>query len=156
MRRYPLFSVSRVILFLVAIFIVTADKHAAGADIDWKFLSESNTNRWYYDTKSITPSNKNLVKVWAKGVTKDQKGIDEKIKLLKKFGGETMGYENYSYTLNLFEIDCENKKHRILSVKDYDKKGNGLQTVTIENNPWDYIAPGTIIDNLFKEICPKK
>jgi len=150
MRRYSVLTLSLVLLILISV------NPAAGADIDWKFFSESNTNRWYYDTKSVTPSNKNLIKVWAKGLTKDQKGIDEKIKLLKKFGGETMGYENYSYTLNLFEIDCENKKNRILSVKDYDKKGNGLQTVTIENYSWDYVAPGTIIDNLFKEICPKK
>ena len=150
MRRYSVLTLSLVLLILISV------NPAAGADIDWKFFSESNTNRWYYDTKSVTPSNKNLIKVWAKGLTKDQKGIDEKIKLLKKFGGETMGYENYSYTLNLFELDCENKKNRILSVKDYDKKGNGLQTVTIENYSWDYIAPGTIIDNLFKEICPKK
>ena len=150
MRHYSVLTLSLVLFLLLSV------NPGAGSDIDWKFFSESNTNRWYYDTKSVTPSNKNLIKVWAKGLTKDQKGIDEKIKLLKKFGGETMGYENYSYTLNLFELDCENKKNRILSVKDYDKKGNGLQTVTIENYSWDYIAPGTIIDNLFKEICPKK
>ena len=150
MRHYSVLTLSLVLFLLLSV------NPGAGSDIDWKFFSESNTNRWYYDTKSVTPSNKNLIKVWAKGLTKDQKGIDEKIKLLKKFGGETMGYENYSYTLNLFEIDCENKKNRILSVKDYDKKGNGLQTVTIENYSWDYVAPGTIIDNLFKEICPKK
>ena len=154
MRSCSMLTVSSAILGLLGIFV--AINNAAGADIDWKFFSESSTNRWYYDAKKIIPLNKHLVKVWAKGVTKDQKGIDEKIKLLKKFGGLTMGYENYSYTLNLFEIDCENNKHRIISVKDYDKKGNGLQTVTIENYPWDFIAPGTIIDNLSKEICPKK
>ena len=154
MKRYPLLTVSYAILFLIGMFVT--GNQVAGADFDWKSFSESNTNHWYYDTKSVTSSNKSLVKVWAKGVTKDQKGIDEKIKLLKKFGGETMGYENYSYTLNLFEIDCANKKHRIISVKDYDKKGNGLQTVTIENYPWDFMAPGTIIDNLSREICPVK
>lgn len=128
---------------------------ASGEEADWKFFSESSTNRWYYDAKSVV-SNKNILKVWGKGVIKDQKGVDEKIKLLKKFGGQTLGYEKYSYTLNLFEINCENKKQRIISVKDYDKMGNGLQTATMEDYQWDFIAPGTIIDNLSKEVCPKK
>lgn len=129
---------------------------AYGEGADWKFFSESASNRWYYETSTVDYSRKELVRVWGKAVTKGKEGIDEKIKLLEKFGGQTRGYEKYSYTMNLFELDCVRKKSRILSVKDYDLKGNPLESVSIENFPWDFIAPGTIIENLYKTVCRDK
>lgn len=119
----------------------------------WKLFSESHAFSWYYDENGMDHSNKNVIRVWAKSAVKGRTGIDEKIKLLKKFGGQTKGYEDYSYTVNLFELDCKSKKQRVISVKDYDSQGNTLETATMENSPWDYVPPGTIAESLFKAVC---
>jgi hypothetical protein len=51
-----------------------------------------------------------------------EKGIAEHI---KEFG---KGYENLSYSLQSWEVDCRAKKERILSINQYSVEGNILNT----------------------------
>ncbi len=129
---------------------------AAPEGPEWRKFSESDAFQWYYDPKSIERRDKGIVRVWAKSLVKGRVGVDEKVKLLKKFGGQARGYENYSYTINLFEINCAKQEQRVTSVTDCDAKGNTLETAIVENYPWGAIPPGTIIYNLSKIVCEQK
>lgn len=151
---------TQMLIFIMAVIctagMVFISEAASGEDQEWKYFGESSANFWYYGTKNIENSRKGIVSVWGKALAKGKEGIDDKIRLLQRFGGHTKGYENYSYTISLFEIDCANRKNRVASVGDYDKKGNVLESVSVENYPWNPISAGTIIDNLHKIVCPQK
>jgi hypothetical protein len=69
----------------------------------------------------MTRSYKNIVRVWIK-LEYTEKGIAENV---KEFG---KNYENLSYSLQLWEIDCPTKKQRILSINQYSVQGNILNT----------------------------
>ena len=68
----------------------------------------------------------------------------------------TLGYQNYSHTLELHEYNCTKDEMRILSMVDYDTKGNVIDSASAKTAEWDYVAPDTIGDSLFKALCRRK
>ncbi|MBF0328203.1 MAG: hypothetical protein HQL10_03535 [Nitrospirae bacterium] len=119
----------------------------------WRLFGQSETNYWYYTTKNIEFKNDGVVRIWSKASAKGKIGIDDKIKLLQRFGGNTKGYEQFSHSVSLFEINCSQRKSRVVSVTDYDKNGKSLESVTVPDFPWDAIGKGTIMDNLTTVVC---
>ncbi|MBZ0158220.1 MAG: hypothetical protein K8I29_18645 [Alphaproteobacteria bacterium] len=140
-------------MVLLALFDLGKVQAVQLSGAEWKSFSESNAHYWYYDLRSIEQPGKSITKVWCKSVAKNRASIEEKIRLLKKFGGSTWGYENYLYTLNLFEIDCPKKKHRLVMVKDYDRSENILESAVSQDMSWDSIPPGSIIESLYGIVC---
>lgn len=78
-------------------------------------------NECFYYAENMTRSYKNIVWVWIK-LEYTEKGIAESV---KEFGKD---YENLSYSLQLWEIDCPAKKQRILSINEYSVEGNIFNT----------------------------
>jgi hypothetical protein len=143
-----------VIFFAISVIETSAaEKGYVNNSPEWKQFSESSAFIWSYDNQSIEHSGTGKAIVWAKAIAKGQTGINEKIRLLRKFGGRPLGYEAYAFTINLFEIDCEKRKLRVLSVKDYNKKGDLLESVSLDGSPWDIIPPGSVINNLYAIVC---
>ena len=109
---------SGVILIGLLIFVTACQSTKGG---DWKFFSSTDLYECFYYAGNMTRSYKNIVRVWIK-LEYTEKGITENV---KEFG---KNYENLSYSLQLWEIDCPTKKQRILSIKQYSVEGNILNT----------------------------
>ena len=112
---------------------------------DWKFY---NSNQWYlgyYDAQSITRPSKNIVRVWVKWDC-TEKGVLENVKRLGK------QWENLSHIKLLKEIDCVEKKERILSSTDYNNKGEMIHSSSSPSE-WDFITPESVGEALYKEVC---
>ena len=88
---------------------------------DWKLFKNTEDAKFYYDKKDVTHLSKGIVKVWIKQVY-TKKGVADMVNLIGPH------YENLSYSLQLWEIDCPSKKQRILSHKQYSVDGNILDT----------------------------
>jgi len=107
-----------VILVGLLIF-VTGCQSAKGGN--WKFLSSTDLYEgFYYVTKSHLLY-KGTVLVSVK-LEYTEKGIAEYI---KEFGKD---YENLSYSLQSWEVNCRAKTERILSISQYSVDGNILKT----------------------------
>ena len=88
-----------VILFIVGLSIF-ACAEVWGAD--WRLISSTDSYKCFYDAENITRSSKNIVGVWAR-LEYTEKGISGIVKEFVKH------YENLSYSLELWEIDCVKK-----------------------------------------------
>ncbi|TAN41074.1 MAG: hypothetical protein EPN22_16395 [Nitrospirae bacterium] len=147
--------IKKTLIYLIASCAMIFTALDAGADElqGWRPFGQSETNYWYYRTKDIEFKTDGVVRIWSKAAAKGKIGIDDKIKLLQKFGGNTKGYEQFSHSVSLFEINCNQRKSRVVSVTDYDKNGKSLESVTVPDFPWDSIGKGTIMDNLSNIVC---
>jgi hypothetical protein len=96
-----------------------------------------------------------IIKVWAKRVSKGDKGRDRQIEEQKKQGLSVRGYDDYAYTLTYWEIQCANKMTRILSEADYTKAGEKLGGYSRmpEVARWALIAPGSPEALLHLNLC---
>lgn len=143
-----------VVYFLALCTVLLATPDARAEELqEWRPFGQSETNYWYFRTKDIEFKTDGTVRIWSKAAAKGKIGIDDKIKLLQKFGGNTKGYEQFSHSVSLFEINCSQRKSRVVSVTDYDKNGKSLESVTVPDFPWDSIGKGTIMDNLSTVVC---
>jgi hypothetical protein len=114
--------------------------YTAGYAADWRFLQTNVEGDFFYDTENITRSAANTVGVWLKIV------YSEKFK-------EKEGLGHLNQTIGLWEINCEDKKMCLLSTSHYSKEGE-ISTPQVWLPPeWKSIAPGTIMDTLYKELC---
>jgi hypothetical protein len=106
----------------VALIIGMAMVGCAGMrEAHWKFFSSTDMYEGFYYEEEMTRSYKDVVKVWIK-LEYTEKGIADHV---KAFGKD---YENLSYSLQFWEIDCPSKKQRMLSFKQYSAEGNILST----------------------------
>ncbi len=129
------------ILVFGLIIISMGDVYGA----DWKPYWFSEKFLAYYDAQSINRPAKNIVRVWLK-VDYTEKGVIDKVGNL----GEK--YENLSNTRALWEINCVEKKARMLSETAYD---NGGGVIYSSGSPleWNFIIPESMGEVLYKEIC---
>lgn len=120
-------------MIVLAIMVaLLASSVSSGAD--WRFLSESGESILYYDAQSITHPSKNLVRVWV------------------KYEGRV---EKWTYMKTLREIDCLEKKYRIVSSALYNEEGK--ETGSSESpSKWRFITPGGSSEILHKMVCGEK
>jgi hypothetical protein len=107
-----------VILIGLLIFVTGCQSTRGG---DWKYFNSTDLYECFYYEENMTRSHKNIVRVRIK-LEYTEKGIAENV---KEFGKD---YENLSYSLQFWEIDCPAKKRRILSINQYSVEGNILKT----------------------------
>jgi len=126
----------------------------------WKFYHETHYGgyhaKYYYDKESISHPSKNIVRVRIKLIP--SKEAKEKMIQAWKKGGvvSTEGYENYEYSLTIYELNCADRTHRTLSNTDYDRKGTVLRSVVPDTSPKKWFNfSASWIDKLFVSVCPK-
>jgi hypothetical protein len=112
---------------------------------DWKFYGSTENYLGYYDAQSITSPSKNIVRVWTRLVW-TEKGVLGWVEDL----GEKC--ENLSHTIFLQEVNCAEKKLRLLSETHYDNKGSVIKSFSSPGE-WRFIIPETVTESLYKEIC---
>lgn len=100
---------------------------------NWEYCIESNDSIWYYDKKNITRPTKNIVRVWVQVVYKEES----------------------IHSKNLFEVDCIEKKNRILSFTLYDKDGGVKNSYTPQADKlgWKFIVPGSVLEGVYETVC---
>ena len=134
-----------VILFIIGIALFCCAE-VWGAD--WKFISSTDLYECFYNAEDMIRSSEDIVKVWAKLVY-TERGV---IEMVKEFGKH---YENLSYSLELWEIDCAKKKQRILSITEYSVEGSILYMNPAKSRPsaWKSISLESVGESLYKTVC---
>jgi len=115
---------------------------------DWRSYAKTDSYDCFYDTEDMIRSSGDTVEVWTKSEY-TQKGIDE---MVRKFGKH---YENLSYALELWEINCAEKKHRLLSITAYSLEGTILYADQAGSRPppWKIIPRESVEESLYKALC---
>ena len=111
----------------------------------WRLYDRDDEYIGYYDAKGITHPSKNIVRVWERWEYTD-KGVIEKVKELGK------KYENINKTTLLDEINCSEKKWRLLFLNHYSKEGKIIFSASQEGQ-WDDIVLNSRAGALYKAVC---
>jgi hypothetical protein len=137
---------------------------------DWYFFGESEEFNFYYDTESAKYPSKGIIRIWVKSVVKEnihESGKDQSSresgsivfddkKLIEKMR-EIVDAASPKVVKQLIEISCKDQQYRVITETKYNKKGEVINSVTIADKQleWEYIIPETLIEGLYKIICPK-
>jgi hypothetical protein len=122
--------------------------HANVWGADWRLYAKTDLYECFYNAEDMIRSSEDIVKVWAKLVY-TERGV---IEMVKEFGKH---YENLTYSLELWEINCAGKKHRLLSITAYSVEGNILYTnqTGVAPPPWKIISRESVGESLYKAVC---
>ena len=107
---------------------------------DWRFLQKNFQGDFFYDAERITRSSGNTVGIWLK-IIYSEKFIKEE------------GFDDLKQTIGLWEIDCKDKKACLLSTSHYAKEEEISSPQVWLPPEWKSIAPDTIMDALYQELC---
>lgn len=99
----------------------------------------------YYD-ENVTRPSKSMVRVHEKKVF-TEKGVSAVVERLGK------GFEKLSYSISLYELDCANKKERILSAVTYSDDGNVLSSESVSEPQWHSIIPDSFGEIFYGTVC---
>ena len=115
---------------------------------DWRLYAKTDSYECFYDAEDMSRSSQDIVEVWTK-LEYTQKGV---IEMLIRFGKH---YENLSYSLELREINCAEKKDRLLSITAYSEEGNILYADQAGSRPppWKIIFRGSVEEDLYSALC---
>jgi hypothetical protein len=100
--------------------------------VSWKLYATTDEASYYYDAESITHSSENIVEVSVKLHFTDR-GI---LQMVEEFGER---YQNLSEEIESYEINCSEKKFRILSVTRTSKEGEVILRVSRGAAAWTSI-----------------
>ena len=115
---------------------------------DWRSYAKTDSYECLYDAEDMIRSSQDIVKVWTR-LEYTQRGV---IEMLIRFGKH---YENLSYSLELWEINCRQKKDRLLSVTAYSVEGDILYTDQAGSRlpPWKVISREPAEGSLYRALC---
>jgi hypothetical protein len=135
-------------LFLVLILLLLASP-AIGSS-DWvKLYADTNGDVIFYKMEHRI---KNIVQVWVKRVLSDE-GEKEFVQDSRDNGLPTEGWNRLEHFTSLYEIDCKEKKGRVLSVVIYDKDGKVVYSSSFGKPEWEYTVPDSMGDTFRKQVC---
>jgi len=100
----------------------------------------------FYDKKNVQKTAEGNIRVRVKTV---YSGENRKY-ISDFFGGK---YENFSYVVNLEEVNCPERQYQIVSTALYDTDDRHLYTKTHEKDNWEKIPPGSDVAELMSAIC---
>jgi hypothetical protein len=114
----------------------------------WKLFAETDMYECFYDAEDTTPSSKDIVDVWTK-LEYTKKGITG---IVKEYGKH---YADLSYSLELWEINCAEKRDRILSITEYSREGRILYANSVEGRrpAWKIIPRKSVDESLYEAVC---
>jgi hypothetical protein len=137
---------SVIIRLLCTVLILFCSVEVWGAD--WKLFAETDLYECFYDVEDATPSSKNIVEVWTK-LEYTKKGVTG---VIKEFGKH---YADLSYSLELMEINCGEKKDRILSITEYSADGKILYANSVQGRlpAWKIIHRESVDESLYRAVC---
>ena len=123
--------------------------HAEVWGADWKYLEKDDEGIWFYDSENIECLANNVIRVWAKKIY-DSKGVSTAV---EKYGED---YMNLDHVLAHWEIDCLQRKFRLVSSIFYSKNNSIIQDYDDEKERYfvpEDIPADSYIELLHKTIC---
>ena len=135
---------SRVIV-TVCLFIVFFYSFEGWA-VDWKLIGTSWETDYFYDPQGVSRLSQEIVQVWMKKIYGEKK-VKE---FIKGIGPE---FKELSYDLSLIEVNCSEKKFRLLAFSYYNQDGSLISSITSDSSSWNFIAPDSILEALFDIVC---
>ncbi|GBE06239.1 hypothetical protein BMS3Abin10_01884 [bacterium BMS3Abin10] len=123
--------------FLAILFLLIPI--AAEAE-DWvRYAEPSVGTEIYYDSESIEQMSNKIIRVWLK----TEKSIDLYTDLSR----------TYLKTRKILqEINCSNRKTRVITINDYHTNGTEDST-SYDDLRWNYAGPGTDMKRLYDMVC---
>ncbi|HZR46536.1 MAG TPA: surface-adhesin E family protein [Candidatus Manganitrophaceae bacterium] len=143
----------KIILWLLFLFLLFPGPYQNAGAAEWTPFVEDQAFKHFYDKQSIAHLKNGIVRVAIKIDPKGKEGRDFLLKVRERIGLSLDGYENYGFSLDVMEIDCPNKRKRILQSDDYNKKGEQLDTVSSPNPKWVEINPDSVHGLYHKVFC---
>ena len=115
---------------------------------NWKALRSDDSGASYYDLDSRTLISHGVIRVWEQYVYT----AESVTKKMMKYGSK---YEALKNSMTLWEIDCAEKKARLVSTADYSHDGRVVSKTKegAEPWPWDSYPHGSLGDRLIQTIC---
>lgn len=135
-------------------------------DSRWTFLGKTQGGSgFYYDPDSISFSADGVIDMWVKVIPSDNESIYSLLTKLVEYGTialteEVKRTENIAYSVILYEIDCSQETILPAASRDYDDRGNLLESTTNDKEVLQVIAsidasvqPGTIWEVMLVTAC---
>ena len=142
-------SLSFLVLFLIVGCVSSSNLVESGDDNDWvKNYTDTNGDVIFYKVEQRI---KDVVQVWGRRVFSDE-GRKEFIKDRIDNRLSVEGMDKIDHFNTLYEIICNEKMDRVLSVVTYDADGKVISSSVVETK-WEYIVPNSIGDNFRKIVC---
>jgi hypothetical protein len=113
---------------------------------DWRFYTRSEFGLYQYVGEDLSHLSENLVRVWQKLVLSEIGSTY----LVRELGKE---YENVKEIITLREIDCTDKKNRILGIIYRSEGGLVIKREPYEPTEWNSVIPDSVDDILHHAIC---
>ena len=137
-------SIKLGIIFIGLVIFGCAGKRAP----NWRLFAETQADIGviYYDAANTTHPSKHIVRTWVRLVYSNQ-GVALQVKELGK------RYEDLSYTLILWELNCVGQKNRVLQSTSYSRDGKIISSNLSQQTEWSSINPGSIGEILYKTVC---
>jgi hypothetical protein len=130
---------------MIGFFGLLIAGHPEAWGVDWKEYGKTDYGEFFYDAGSIKRPSENVIRVWTKTVyTKN-----DSLRMQIEYGEH---YENVSYSVTLWEINCPGKMYHFLSVQDCSREGAVLFSEEMKRE-WNFFAPGSIDETLYKSVC---
>jgi hypothetical protein len=138
-----------------ALLVSCSDKKTDGNAEGWiHYGTTTDGSERHYDKQSITMVSPKVVKVWDR--VKLSTGAKNKvIEQRKRSQLPTDGWDKLDTVRLLREIDCANRTYKRIRVEDYNENGKIIYEADYPNPKVENIPPGTTIESLLKEVCPK-
>jgi len=130
---------------LLAILYLLFSSAVEAWTAEWEFCAKSGWGYYYYDPQSIKRVSKDTIQVWEKAVY-TEKGVQD---MVKDLGPK---YIELSYTLQLCEFNCSEKKSRILSATFYNNEGGIIGSFSYPTT-WEFVVPESVDEHLFNIVC---
>jgi Surface-adhesin protein E len=135
---------------LPALILVLLATSMAAEGATWIYVQADilTGNQYYIDTDRIVRPSKDVVRVWIKYVY-SEKARDRMRKA--KFV-----HSDASESRSLWEYNCATRESRVRTATWFNSQGEVIDTDTNNALMWNPIGPGTISEELYKAVCPKK
>ena len=129
---------------ILGIIGLIAFGHTEGWGVDWKYYGTNEEGSYFYDTESMIRPSKDLIEVWVQSAY-SEKGISHWV----REGGK--GFQDLDFSFIRLGLNCVERSARYLRIVFYSKNGKVFHPM--DNDEWHFIAPDSMTETLYKEVC---
>ena len=118
----------------------------------WVNYSGNSDTKSFYDKTNIVKSDKSKYKVWVR----NEQDAESMIKSMLALGvakDDVAKYNNYSYSMIYYTLDCKNREVGAYSLTEYDESSSVISSHSPEKVKMTPIVPDSFSESLFKAIC---
>lgn len=123
-------------------------------DYTWRVFSYEEDIASSFHVRRVRWLSEDVVEVWVKErAVFDVEGTRrEYIERRRKAGLSVIGFEKYDHSVSLEQFDCNRKRHRFVSVTDYDSDGQVLESLDVDGD-WSEDIPDSLGEYKLNKLC---